>query len=173
MSNGSNLFTSAVISGAVFAALIASIANIIISIINNRMLKTIEKQKKIGEIDKYRYTCLYDILTRWYNHKFDFEDKYDEDHNNIGSLHTFHDILEWYNITKPFLDSQYITELDRIVKKEQSLNIEMCVARAHGKSYSGNSVEQICLEHRRICKILRHELEKSIHLQLESLMMKQ
>ncbi len=73
MSNESNLFTSAIISGAVFAALIASIANIIISILNNRMLKIIEKQKNISEIDKYRYTCLYDILTRWYKHEFDFE----------------------------------------------------------------------------------------------------
>ena len=125
MSNESNLFTSAIISGAVFAALIASITNIVISIINNRMLKIIEKQKKIGEIDKYRYIRLYEILTRWYNHKFDYEDEYDEDNNKINSLHFFYDLLDWYHITKPFLDSRYITELDKIVEEGHKINLDI------------------------------------------------
>ena len=38
----------------VFAALITSIANIIISLINSYRLKHIEEQKKLNEIDKYR-----------------------------------------------------------------------------------------------------------------------
>ena len=46
----------------VFAALITSIANIIISLINSYRLKHIEEQKKLNEIDKYRYSRHYQAL---------------------------------------------------------------------------------------------------------------
>ena len=61
----------------VFAALITSIANIIISLINSYRLKHIEEQKKLNEIDKYRYSRLHEILINW--HKYDSEIKGETD----------------------------------------------------------------------------------------------
>lgn len=46
MPNESNILTTVILSSAVFAALISSLTNLIISLINNRRLKAIEKQKK-------------------------------------------------------------------------------------------------------------------------------
>ena len=51
-------FTTVILTAAVFAALVTSIANIIISLMNNWRLKKIEKQKQMNEIDKYRYSRL-------------------------------------------------------------------------------------------------------------------
>ena len=45
-------FTTVILTAAVFAALVTSIANIIISLMNNWRLKKIEKQKQMNEIDK-------------------------------------------------------------------------------------------------------------------------
>ena len=62
-------FTTVILTAAVFAALVTSIANIIISLMNNWRLKKIEKQKQMNEIDKYRYSRLYELILNW--HKYD------------------------------------------------------------------------------------------------------
>lgn len=65
----SNIFETVILTAVVFAALITSLANIVISVINNNRLKKIEKQKQVSEIDKYRYSKLYELILDW--HKYD------------------------------------------------------------------------------------------------------
>ena len=96
----------------VFAALITSIANIIISLINSYRLKHIEEQKKLNEIDKYRYSRLHEILINW--HKYDSEIKGETD-SEIAFyrlLNQFMDDLGRYEIAKPLLDAGYTEELE-------------------------------------------------------------
>lgn len=56
-------FTTVILTAAVFAALVTSIANIIISLMNNWRLKKIEKQKQMNEIDKYRYQLIQECIS--------------------------------------------------------------------------------------------------------------
>ena len=96
----------------VFAALITSIANIIISLINSYRLKHIEEQKKLNEIDKYRYSRLHEILINW--HKYDSEIKGETD-SEIAFyrlLNQFMDDLGRYEIAKPIIDAGYTEELE-------------------------------------------------------------
>ena len=69
----SGFLYTVILTATVFAAFITSIANIIISLINSYRLKQIESQKKINEIDKYRYSRLYELIINW--HKYDSEIK--------------------------------------------------------------------------------------------------
>ena len=66
--DGNTFLNTVVLTAAVFAALISSIANIIISLVNNHRLKKIEKQKQMNEIDKYRYSRLDELLLNWHNY---------------------------------------------------------------------------------------------------------
>ena len=101
----------------VFAALITSIANIIISLINSYRLKHIEEQKKLNEIDKYRYSRLHEILINW--HKYDSAQRGDtaEEIAFYRLLNLFMDDSGRYEIAKPLLDKCYIEELE--VKKTE------------------------------------------------------
>lgn len=107
----------------VFAALITSIANIIISLINSYRLKHIEEQKKLNEIDKYRYSRLHEILINW--HKYDSEIKGETD-SEIAFyrlLNQFMDDLGRYEIAKPLLDAGYTEELEnKKIECENLLN---------------------------------------------------
>ena len=69
----SDFLYTVILTATVFTAFITSIANIIISLINSYRLKQIEAQKKINEIDKYRYSRLYELIVNW--HKYDSEIK--------------------------------------------------------------------------------------------------
>ena len=65
MSGEFDFWHSIVLTAGVFAALITSVANIVISIFNNSRLKTIEKNKQMTEIEKYRYSRLYEQILNW------------------------------------------------------------------------------------------------------------
>ena len=67
----SNLLNTVILTATVFAALISSIANIIISLINNHRLKSLESKKQLNDIDKYRYSRLYELVLKW--HEYDSE----------------------------------------------------------------------------------------------------
>jgi hypothetical protein len=57
-----------IISASVIAAALAAIFNVIIALINNQRLKSIEKDKKMTDIQKYRYTNLYELIKTWHNY---------------------------------------------------------------------------------------------------------
>lgn len=105
-------FNTVILTAAVFAALITSIANVIISLINNHRLKKIEDQKKINEIDKYRYSRLYELIINW--HKYDSEVK-GETASEIAFyklINLFMDDSGRYEIAKPLFDKYYIENLE-------------------------------------------------------------
>lgn len=105
-------FNTVILTAAVFAALITSIANIIISLVNNHRLKKIENKKQMNEIDKYRYSRLYELILNW--HKYDSEVK-GETAAEIAFyklLNLFMDDLGRYEMAKPLLDGCYIEKLE-------------------------------------------------------------
>ncbi len=107
----------------VFAALITSIANIIISLINSYRLKNIEEQKKINEIDKYRYSRLHELLMNWHQYDSEIKGETDGEIAFYKRLNLFMDDLGRYEIAKPLLDSCYIEELEnKRVECENLLN---------------------------------------------------
>lgn len=110
-------FTTVILTAAVFAALVTSIANIIISLMNNWRLKKIEKQKQMNEIDKYRYSRLYELILNW--HKYDSAQRGDtaEEIAFYRLLNLFMDDSGRYEIAKPLLDKCHIEELE--VKKTE------------------------------------------------------
>lgn len=110
-------FTTVILTAVVFAALVTSIANIIISLMNNWRLKKIEKQKQMNEIDKYRYSRLYELILNW--HKYDSAQRGDtaEEIAFYRLLNLFMDDSGRYEIAKPLLDKCYIEELE--VKKTE------------------------------------------------------
>jgi len=110
-------FTTVILTAAVFAALVTSIANIIISLMNNWRLKKIEKQKQMNEIDKHRYSRLYELILNW--HKYDSAQRGDtaEEIAFYRLLNLFMDDSGRYEIAKPLLDKCYIEELE--VKKTE------------------------------------------------------
>ena len=118
-----NFLYTVILTTTVFAALITSIANIIISLINSYRLKHIEEQKKLNEIDKYRYSRLHEILINW--HKYDSEIKGETD-SEIAFyrlLNQFMDDLGRYEIAKPLLDAGYTEELEnKKIECENLLN---------------------------------------------------
>ena len=124
MSNESNIFTSVIISSAVLAALVTSITNIIVSVLNNLKLKTIENQRKISEIDKYRYTRLYEILTHWYQQDFKIEKVCTEENGGCCFTNKNLNYGDLYNIIRPLLDKQYIIELDKSKKHWEKIKTE-------------------------------------------------
>lgn len=121
MINPNELFTSAVISGVVVAALITSLTNLIVSVINNRRLKVMEKRKNASEIDKYRYTRLYEMLFNWHNYDSEIKGESAEEIAFYRVFNEFFDNINRYDIIRPLLDEQFIIELDEYKEKGNNL----------------------------------------------------
>ncbi|MCM1315899.1 MAG: hypothetical protein NC205_00780 [Prevotella sp.] len=117
MMETNSFFDAVILTAGVFAALVTSIANIIIALTNNNRLKKIESQKHINEIDKYRYSRLYELILNW--HQYDSIPK-GENAGEIAFyrlLNLFLDDSGRYEIIKPLLDKVYVDKLE-IKKKE-------------------------------------------------------
>lgn len=127
--NESNQFLTIILSSAVFAALVSSLTNLVISLISNRRLRIIENQKKRSEIDKYRYIQLYEMLLNWDQYTTIKMPKNIQDGNNESEymefirntreyiLNVFIDDKNRYDIINPLLSEKYKKELD-ILKEE-------------------------------------------------------
>lgn len=110
--DGNTFLNTVVLTAAVFAALISSIANIIISLVNNHRLKKIEKQKQMNEIDKYRYSRLYELLLNWHNYDSATKGETASEIAFYKLLNLFMDDSGRYEIAKPLLDKCYIEPLE-------------------------------------------------------------
>lgn len=115
------ILSTAILTGTVFAALITSIANIIISLMNNHRLKKLEKQKHMNEIDKYRYSRLYDLILNWHKYDSDLKGETAEEIASYRLLNLFMDDSGRYEIAKPLLDERYRKELE--VKKLEGIKL--------------------------------------------------
>ena len=108
------------ITAGVITAAIAMIANVIVALMNNARLKSIERDKFSRELVHYRYTTLYDILTdleggytfitypkdigRTYQEAWEKREKY----------------LSLYKKSRPLLDQKFRKILDAAAMKEES-----------------------------------------------------
>ena len=87
-----------VLTSAVFAAFTTSAANVVISIMNNKRLKGIEKQKELNEIDKYRYSRLYELILNWHNYDTKINEKKAERIAFYRMLNLFFDDYKYKSI---------------------------------------------------------------------------
>ena len=119
MSGEFDFWHSIVLTAGVFAALITSVANIVISIFNNSRLKTIEKNKQMTEIEKYRYSRLYELILNWSDYNSEWKGKTTQE----------------YDISRPLLDNKYISELDKLQTNGENLLKQLLeVGRDQSKS---------------------------------------
>ena len=105
-------FNTVILTTAVFAALITSIANIIISLLNNHRLKGLEKQKQMNEIDRYRCERLYELVLNWHKYDSAQRGKTSGEIAFYRLLNLFMDDSGRYETAKPLLDKCYLEKLD-------------------------------------------------------------
>lgn len=164
-------FTTVILTAAVFAALVTSIANIIISLMNNWRLKKIEKQKQMNEIDKYRYSRLYELILNW--HKYDSAQRGDtaEEIAFYRLLNLFMDDSGRYEIAKPLLDKCYIEELEVKKTEGEKLLNDLVGAELPDGTYSEEfpAIKQRYFD---IAKEFSKMLKTVINCQLEELLCK-
>lgn len=107
-----------IISASVIAAAISGIINSIITLMNNKRLKSIEHEKKMTDIQKYRYTNLYDLVKHWndYLTKVDVDATLDQI-TSIRFLNSPLENINRYSIARPLLHPKYFSELDELVSE--------------------------------------------------------
>lgn len=172
MPNENNILTTVILSSAVFAALISSLSNLIISLINNRRLKVIEKQKNMTEIDKYRYTKLYEMLFNWY--KYDSE-IHGENPGEIAYYRLLDRFLEndtRYEIIRPLLDEHFVVELDEIRVEVNKLLNDLIDAEKPNGTHT-DDFPNISDKYMKNGMMFSNKLKDVIYQQLKMLLMKQ
>lgn len=110
--DSSTFVNTVILTATVFAALLSSIVNIIISLINNRKLKKIEKQKQMNEIDKYRYSRLYELVLNWYDYDTETAGDTASEIAFYKLLNLFMDDSRRYEFAKPLLDKCFVELLE-------------------------------------------------------------
>ncbi len=163
------IINTVILTATVFAALITSIVNIIISLMNNHRLKKIEKQKQMNEIDKYRYSRLYELILNW--HKYD-SSKTGETAEEIAFyrlLNLFMDDSGRYEIARPLLDECYKKDLDVKKIEGEKLLSELVSAEAPDGTHSDefSTIKQRYFD---IAKEFNEMLKAAINSQLEELL---
>lgn len=165
------LFSTVILTATVFAALITSVANIIISLMNNHRLKRLEKQKQVNEIDKYRYSRLYELILNW--HKYDSAHKGEtaEEIAFYRLLNLFMDDSGRYEIAKPLLDKFYIGELEAKKSEGEKLLCDLIEAEAPDGTHSAEfpTIKQKYFD---IATEFSKMLKNTINCQLEKLLCK-
>ena len=111
---------SIILTATVFAAIISSFTNIILSLLNNHRLTVLETKKQISEFNEYRYCRLYELVVKWN----EYDTKCIEENVAFNKLlNLFMDDSGRYRLARPLLDKKYTTSLDtKKVECEQWLN---------------------------------------------------
>ena len=166
------------LTSAVIASLVTSIANIIIAIFNNHRLKSIEKEKRMNELTIYRYTRLFEMLLKWKDFETPFEIK-DKNPSQITvdrAFNSFFDSRRRFEIISPLIDESYKKNIYNLNQEgEQLLNELFKIEFALEKE----STAELKAEHTNLFKAFIDiatkytiEIEKVVHLQLEQLLRK-
>ena len=113
-----------VLSAAVCAAVIAGIVNIVISLVNNRRLKAIEKEKHHSTMAKLRYEKLFEIFAKIQTYPESLPSDYPK-----GSLQYEKDfcncISNQYSLVKHLLSQDIRTKIDKLYVSASSAFMEM------------------------------------------------
>lgn len=160
-----------ILTAAVFAALISSIANIVISLINNHRLKSIEKEKRLNDIDKYRYSRLYDLVVRWHEYDSEYTGQTASEiaHNRLVNM--FLDDTGRYDLAKPLLDKSYIEDLEK-KKEDGNKLLEQLVSALTSNNSRSEDISNIKERYFDAGKEFSASLKSAINDQLATLLQK-
>lgn len=156
----------------VFASIISSIISIIIAIINNIHVKRIERSKYHDEINKYRYSRLYELILNWHSYGTPIESK-GKTPGQIASdrlLNLFLDNRGRYIIARPLLDKQYLQKLDDL---ELECN-ELLIQLIHNEDASGHHTPEFSVimdSYHKSSGVFDTLLRNTINEQLEELLL--
>jgi len=113
-----NTLSSILISTAVIAAALAAIANVIVALMNNARLRSIDKDKRKSELIQYRYTKLYSVLQ-------DIEGEHGFVINNSDFVETLakaiekrNRYVELYKLARPLIKNEIRNSLDVAARLE-------------------------------------------------------
>jgi hypothetical protein len=131
------ILSPVIISVGVIAAVIAAIANVTVTLMNNHRLKAIEEKREMTEIDKYRYTRLYEIVMNWNGYAAPLESggRPIEDPDEIISfrlINSLYDNLGRYHVIRPLLSSKYRDveqEIEHIIEEGGTHLLQMSKAQ--------------------------------------------
>lgn len=129
--DNNNSIVYILLSSAVFAALITSITNLIISLINNRRLKKLEKKKSKSEINQYRYSRLYEVLLNLEKYESELTSEPEKKINNYQIYNRISDNIRKYLVFRSLLDEQFTTILD----SEKEIGEDLLSALSHAEIY--------------------------------------
>lgn len=115
------IVNGALLTGAVFAALVTSAVNIIVALITNRKVSNLERKKQEFEITKYRFERLYDLVSRWYEFDMKYEGDTPEEIASSRLVNMFLDDTGRYRVARPFLDKESVALLDRVMSEGHRL----------------------------------------------------
>lgn len=118
-----NLF-QILITSVVCASTVTALANIIVSLQNNRRLLAIENEKKTSTLTQYRYTHLYEVLQDWIN-----ESKKLEAPQNRDTMLSEKEIADHLNNSLRLLEQKY-SVAKPLVEKGLWGNIEYLIKQA-------------------------------------------
>lgn len=166
-----DFFNTIILTTTVFAALITSIANVIISLINNYKLKKLEDKKQVNEIDKYRYSRLYELVINWYKYDSKVDGTTASEIAFYRLLNLFMDDSGRYEIAKPLLDKDYIKNLES-KKNECKKLLEALVEAESSDDMHTEDFQNIKEKYFKSGEEFSELLKSTINSQLESLLRK-
>lgn len=171
--NGSAI--TILLTSAVIASLVTSVANIILAIFNNNRLKSIEKETRMNELITYRYTHLFDMLLKWKEYDTPFETR-DKNPSQIATdriFNSFFDSHRRFEIISPLVDECYKKDINNLNDQgEQLLNELFKIESALENESSAELKEEHSKLFNKFIDIAMKyttEIEKVVHLQLEQL----
>ncbi len=170
--NSNPIINTVLLTATVFAALITSVANIVISIINNHRLKRIEAQRQLNDIDKYRYSRLYELLLNWNDYITECSgDTFGEiAFNRLFNL--FLDNSSRYRMARVLLDKKHVSALDaKKIECEQLLSSLVAAEKEDGTHT--DQFPNIRDAYFNASKDFDELLKNSINTQLETLLLRQ
>lgn len=164
-----NSIMAFLLTSAVLSSIITSSVNIIISIINNKKVKTLEKLKMENGVVLYRYTHLYEIWCEM--HKNDNSIDYDMDIKRAAQI----ELNEIYSalgenvdrvaVMKPLLNNCYIEQIEKAEK--DAIKAFKAFANCEGSQEEQDEAEHIYFD---TLSTYISETEKALQNQLAELL---
>ncbi len=107
-----DMLPSVLLNTAVIAAALAAIANVIIALMNNRRLRSIDNDKRRSGLIQYRYAQLFSILEA-----VESEQGFENHVNNIektflAAIQKRQHYVELYHLARPLIESKMRNSLD-------------------------------------------------------------
>ena len=165
------ILSTEILTATVFAAVITSIANIVISIINNYQLKKLEKDNRLNAIDTYRYSRLYELILKWHEYDTPWKAKTPEKIASERMINLLLDDSGRYELARPLLNHRYVKKLDSLLEEGKALLEDLLSAEEKKITDSQKFVTVRELYFQKSIEF-SNKLKSSINEQLEELLAK-